>query len=337
MAATSSRQPDVRVGGGKYKLVKQIGSGSFGNIYLATNVISGEEVAVKLEDVKNEYPQLEHEYKIYQIIEDGVGIPSVRWFGKVGDYNAMVMDRLGPSLENLFNFCDCKFSLKTVLLLADQMIHRIEFVHSRNLIHRDIKPDNFVMGTGEWGNQVNLIDFGLAKRYRDPRTRTHIPYKEGKSLTGTTRYASISTHIGAEQSRRDDLEALGYTFVYFLRGHLPWQGLRARTKKQKLNFITEKKKTSPEVLCKGLPDEFTVFLKYARALRFEEKPDYSYCRRLFRDVFFQEGYHHDYVFDWSIRASEDDDFVPRLDQRRKNQVCDPPLRRIDYIVTQTVC
>uniref|UniRef100_A0A803MRN6 non-specific serine/threonine protein kinase n=1 Tax=Chenopodium quinoa TaxID=63459 RepID=A0A803MRN6_CHEQI len=229
------------------------------------------------------------------------GIMNVRWSGVEGDYNVLVMDLLGPSLEDLFNFCSRKFSLKTVLMLADQMINRIEFVHSKSFLHRDIKPDNFLMGLGRRANQVYVIDFGLAKKYRDTTTHQHIPYRDNKNLTGTARYASMNTHLGIEQSRRDDLESLGYVLMYFLRGSLPWQGLKAGTKKQKYERISEKKvSTSIEALCRGYPTEFASYFHYCRSLRFDDKPDYAYLKRIFRDLFIREGFQFDYVFDWTI-------------------------------------
>eukprot|EP00854_Cymbomonas_tetramitiformis_P010656 gene10656-12603_t len=291
---------ELRVGN-KYRLGRKIGSGSFGDIYLGTNVQTQEEVGIKLESIKTKHPQLLYESKLYKILQGGTGVPNVRWFGVEGDYNIMVMDLLGPSLEDLFNFCNRKFSLKTVLMLADQLISRIEYVHSKSFIHRDIKPDNFLMGLGKRANQVNIIDFGLAKKYRDPKSHQHIPYRENKNLTGTARYASINTHLGIEQSRRDDLESLGYVLMYFLRGSLPWQGMKAATKKAKYEKISEKKMSTPiEVLCKGFPQEFVTYFQVCRSLRFEDKPDYSYLRKLFRDLFIREGYQYDYVFDWTI-------------------------------------
>ncbi|KAL1188867.1 Casein kinase 1-like protein 9 [Cardamine amara subsp. amara] len=287
--------------GRRFKLGRKIGSGSFGELYLGVNVQTGEEVAVKLESVKTKHPQLHYESKLYMLLQGGNGVPNIKWYGVEGDYNVMVIDLLGPSLEDLFNYCNRKLSLKAVLMIADQLINRVEFMHSRGFLHRDIKPDNFLMGLGRKANQVYIIDFGLGKKYRDLQTHRHIPYRENKSLTGTARYASVNTHLGVEQSRRDDLEALGYVLMYFLKGSLPWQGLKAGTKKQKYDRISEKKVATPiEVLCKNQPSEFVSYFRYCRSLRFEDKPDYSYLKRLFRDLFIREGYQFDYVFDWTV-------------------------------------
>ena len=291
---------DIKIAG-KYRVGKKIGSGGFGDIYMGLNIHTGEEVAIKVESGQVKHPQLENEVKLYTALAGGVGVPSVQWYGKEYDFHAMVIDLLGPSLEDLFNYCNRKFSLKTTLLLADQMISRVEHIHSRGYIHRDIKPDNFLMGVGRRGNQVNVIDFGLAKRFYDPKTGIHIPYRENKGLAGTARYASLATHLGVEQSRRDDLECLGYVFLYFIRGGFPWMGLKGESRKQKYDRIMEKKMTTPtEVLCRGFPIEFAQYLNYCRSLRFDDKPDYAYLRKLFRDLFIREGLQYDYIFDWTV-------------------------------------
>ncbi|KAM7371097.1 hypothetical protein PAMP_010592 [Pampus punctatissimus] len=194
----SSGAMELRVGN-KYRLGRKIGSGSFGDIYLGSNITTGEEVAIKLECVKTKHPQLHMESKFYKMMQGGVGIPSIKWCGAEGDYNVMVMELLGPSLEDLFNFCSRKFSLKTVLLLADQM------------------------------------------------------------------------------------------------------GLKAATKRQKYERISEKKMSTPiEVLCKGYPSVFSTYLNLCRSLRFDDEPDYSYLRQLFRNLFHRQGFSYDYVFDWSM-------------------------------------
>lgn len=316
--------------GGKFKLGRKIGSGSFGELYLGVNIVSGEEVAIKLEPVKTKHPQLHYESKLYMLLQGGNGIPHLKWFGVEGEYNVMVIDLLGPSLEDLFNYCNRKFTLKTVLMIADQMVNRVEYMHSRGFLHRDIKPDNFLMGLGRKANQVYIIDYGLGKKYRDFQTHKHIPYREHKNLTGTARYASVNTHLGIEQSRRDDLESLGYVLVYFLRGSLPWQGLRAGTKKQKYDKISEKKMLTPvEVLCKSQAPEFVTYFHYCRSLRFEDRPDYSYLKKLFRDLFIRQGYQFDYIFDWTVKCPQVDTEGKAKPGGRTSGVIGPSVERTD--------
>jgi casein kinase 1 len=278
-----------------------------------------------MESLQSPHPQLLFESKLYKMIAGGVGIPNVHWYGVVGEHYVMVIDLLGPSLEELFTSCNKKFSLKTVLMVADQMIDRIEYVHAKNFIHRDIKPDNFLMGLGKTRNQLHLIDFGLAKKYKSLQTQQHIPYTENNNLTGTARYASINAHLGIEQSRRDDLEAIGYTLMYFNTGALPWQGLMAHTVADKYEQIKEKKiSTSADILCKRVPCEFVSYFDYCHSLHFEDRPDYAYLRRLFRDLFFAERYRYDFVYDWTLLNYESppNDEVP------------PPSARRDHVVVR---
>jgi len=294
----------------RYKLGRKIGSGSFGDIYLGKDIPTGEDVAIKLECIKTRHPQLHYESKLYRVLSADRdraprGIPAMRWYGIEGNYNVLIMDLLGPSLEDLFNYCGRTFTVTTVCMLALELLDRVQYIHEKNFIHRDIKPDNFLIGTGKNCSTVYAIDFGLAKRYRNPKTFAHIRYREHKHLTGTPRYASVNNHLGIEQSRRDDLESLGFVLMYFLRGKLPWQGLRANTKKQKYQKILEKKLATPfKLLCKGYPPQFVKYLEYCRQLRFEDTPDYKYLRSLFDEVLRLTD-EKDKVFDWVKRKSKD--------------------------------
>lgn len=285
----------------KYRIDHYISSGSFGDIYQGTDLISGDKVAVKLESITARYQQLKSEAKVYRALAEGTGIPVVHWFGVEGEYNALVIDLLGPSLEDLFRFCGRKFSCKTILLLADQLISRIKYIHSKGYIHRDIKPENFLMGLKSRGKQLYAIDFGLAKRYCDPMTNLHIPYKENKTLAGTARYASVNSHLGAEQSRRDDMESLMYMLIYFHRGSLPWQGFNAPTKKQTYDLIMQKKIAIPcSDLTQYLPREFEYLLHQVRSLQFEVEPCYDEFCELMSQLFFRSGYKYDGIYDWTL-------------------------------------
>jgi len=287
---------------GTYLLGCKIGSGSFGVVYLGTNMISGEKVAIKLESTTVRNPKLALEYMIYRVLADGKGIPRVHWFGRVGKYNAMVMDLLGPSLHDLFKFCKRKFTLRTVLLLADQLLSRIEYVHENNFIHRDIKPSNFAMGLKmNELNQVYIIDFGLAKTYRNSKTQEHISFVKTNTLTGSLKYASLNSHLGILQTRRDDLESLGITLVLFALGKLPWQDIRARTRTELNNKIMQMKINTPiESLCEFLPAEFATYMNYCRVLTFDEQPQYNILRGLFRKLFIRKGFCEDCIFDWTL-------------------------------------
>ncbi|CAO3677470.1 unnamed protein product [Rhizopus stolonifer] len=301
--AVSSPGDTHNVVGVHYKVGKKIGEGSFGVIYEGINLLNNQSVAIKFEPRKSDAPQLRDEYRTYKVMAGSVGIPKAYYFGQEGIHNILVIDLLGPSLEDMFDSCGRHFSIKTTAMLAKQMLTRIQTVHEKNLIYRDIKPDNFLIGKpgSDSENQVFVVDFGMAKLYRDPKSKQHIPYRERKSLSGTARYMSINTHLGREQSRRDDLESLGHVFMYFLRGSLPWQGLKAATNKQKYEKIGEKKQsTAIKDLCDGYPEEFGIYLQYVRKLGFEETPDYDFLRSLFVKAIERSGDVEDGVYDWML-------------------------------------
>ena len=284
----------------RFSLRRQIGSGCFGDIFLAHDKQGNRDVALKLEKNRSHgQAVLKEEADMYKQLENVTGVPRMYWFGVQSNYNILAIDLLSSCLEDRLQKCGGRFSLKTVLMLADQMISCLQGVHGRGIIHRDLKPENFMIGTGKNFNAVFMIDFGLSKPYIDPKTKEHIPYKEKASMTGTARYASINCLKEHEQGRRDDMESLAYIFIYFLKGKLPWQGLPGRTKKERFdNILNVKQGTEIEVLCDGLPKEFPTFLKMVKNLDFTEEPDYSMYRTMFRDLFVKQGFIYDYKYDW---------------------------------------
>ena len=245
----------------KYRILKKIGVGSFGEIYEGEDIQTSKKVAIKFENFKIPYPQLSSEAKLYSIFIGSCCIPNIYYYGSTSDSNVLVIDLLGQNLEFLFNQCHRHFSLKTILMIADQMLTCIQYLHEKNFIHRDLKPENFLIGRNNDSNKIYLIDFGLSTKYRDLHFHYHIPFSSGKNLIGTARYASIPTLRGIEQSRRDDLESLGYILIYFFTGKLPWMGLDINNQKAKNEQICQIKETTPlEILCQGIPKEFSDFI-----------------------------------------------------------------------------
>ena len=283
---------------GKYKLVKKLGEGSFGMIFKAESP-SGN-YAFKFEKKRpNKRSLLKNESEV-MIYLKGKGIPSIESYIEDENYNIMIMQLLGKSLEGLLKESDNKkFSLKTICLLALEIIPILKFMHDKHIIHRDIKPDNFAIGYDD-PCQIYILDFGLAKKYRSSRTLKHNLMIKHSRLTGTARYASINALHGFEQSRRDDLESFGYVLAYLIRGSLPWQGIAAKTKEEKYAKILNKKINIPiEKLLKNEPQELINYIKYTKILKYEQDPDYEYLIGLFKNIFSKTLKEEiDYKFDW---------------------------------------
>ena len=283
---------------GKYKFLQLIGRGSFGYVLKGINIATGENVAIKVEDYKKTESILEGE-AFFLFFLKGYGIPEVKSYGIFGKYKVLVQTLLGDSLEIIFIKMRYNLSIKDICMVAIQLLDRLEFIHSKYIIHRDIKPDN-IMIDYETKRIIYLIDFGLAKKYRSSRTGKHIKFTIPKRLTGTARYASVNALRGTEQSRRDDLESAGYVFVYLAqKGDLPWQGLNIEDKLERYKKIyLIKRDIKPNILCKGLPKEFAEYIKYVKGLPFEDEPNYNYLKGLFTDVLTQKMLKNDLHFSW---------------------------------------
>ena len=276
------------------------------NIYYGKIEKSNIDVAIKIEKVPIEKSNLEHESDIYNILQGGIGIPKIYGYDSQKDYNYLIMELLDKSLHFHYISCGHKFSLLTTLMLADQMLSLIEFIHGKSLVHCNIKTQHFIMGRNINKHKVYLVNFRLAKTYIDPKTKLHIKYKEGKQFSGNYTFASINQFLGVEISRRDDIEALGYILVYFFKGNLPWNNVKYKTKDEQREKVKKIKiETSLDILCQGCPEEFKKFIRYSRDLKYDEKPDYSYLRRLLRRVFIKNNLIIDYSkYDWLLKKND---------------------------------
>ena len=298
----------------KYHCIKKLGEGSFGRIY--EGVYHSEHFALKFEDINSNSNLLESEASIMNYLK-GPNIPNVRSYGTSGNYNILIMQLMGKSLEDLINIRKT-FPLKTVCLIGYQMIKVLEYIHNKHIVHRDLKPDNFVMGLNELAKYVYLLDFGLAKKYRSSTTLKHYPLINKKKLTGTARYASINALRGYEQSRRDDLESAGYVLMYFLRGSLPWQGIPGKNKDERYKKILQKKEeTSAHELCKDFPEEFEKYIDYTRNMEYEEDPDYERLKEYFKNIIEEKNENFDYIYIWSTEEEKKQRKKEFLEEKRR--------------------
>jgi len=307
----------------EYDFNNVIGKGYCGTIFKGMNKITKQAIAIKAESVNSNDKHLHLEYAIYQRLFGVEGMPKVLYYGNRGTENIMIMELLGPSIESLFNICERNFTVKTVCMIGKQLLTRLEMVHKRGIIYRDIKPENFLIGLIDYSKPITnkldeevdsylseskklppvstvyLADFGLSEFYRDELTGLYVP-DVLKPPCGTPRYMSLNTHRCRQQTPRDDIEALGYCLIYFLLGgRLPWMGIIADTPDKMIKLIGNVKRSLPlEKLCEGKPKQFIKFIEHVRKLGYYDLPDYDYLRGLLDEVLKEEGEEDDGYFDW---------------------------------------
>lgn len=289
-----------------YTVTKYISSGSFGDVFESRNNKTNELVALKIPIItaeKDGERWLIEEAKIYNDLhklkceeDETSAVVNIKILSnKVLNKKIMIMDLLGPSLESIL--CkNKKFTIKSIILIAIQLINTMKYIHDRGYIHRDIKPDNFVIDNKN-GERIYCIDFGLAKKYVK-KNNEHISFNENNKFCGTARYASIAAHKGHTQSRKDDLEAIGYMLIYLFRGKLPWEKIKCKDKKEKYRLILDKKENiTDEDLCQQLPREFLVYFKYVRNMDFDEIPPYKAFTKMFKRLFDSKNFKNSRL-DW---------------------------------------
>ena len=306
---------------GKYRILQLLGKGSSSTVYMGKNLNLGENVAIKVEEWEKQGNLLESEaYYLFQL--KGIGVPEVKSFGRHGKYKILILTLLGNSIDKYFKIMNNNFSIKDICMIAIQLIERLEYIHSKDIIHRDIKPGNFLDDL-KTKRLLYLIDFGLAKKFRNSKTGKHIKFSIPKRLTGTARFASTNALRGAEQSRRDDLESAGYFLIYLAKkGFLPWQNIKIidKMERYKQTYLL-KKNIEPEKLCAQLPNEFSQYIKYVRELNFEEDPNYNYMKGLFINVLDKLGFKNDLFFSWLVNDKKNiDPNILKANEYKKKRV-----------------
>ncbi|KAI9098807.1 kinase-like domain-containing protein [Phlyctochytrium arcticum] len=299
-----------RVIAGRWEVGEKIGQGSFGEVYGGKDIHTGDHVAIKRERMSCTSQQLQHEYQCYQLLKGVDGFPAIYYGGQEGEFNVLVMERLGPSIKELAqNSYTKQIPLQTVVFIAPQIIDRIRTIHERGLVFRDVKAGQFCVG--QYGDDIKnnpkvyMIDLGLAKKFQDEQGR-HIPNSKpnaNKSKTGTARYASLNVHRGRDHTRRDDIESLGYFLVEIAKGKLPWSTVQARTSRDGWRkTLSFKANVSLQDLTEELPDEFRLLLEHARSLAFSERPNYDMLKKLFTDLY-RERWGDKLSMAWDVKPS----------------------------------
>lgn len=289
---------------GIYRLIQKIGEGAHGVIFSAINVIHEDKYALKFEKIDDHIELLKQEGLILAYLKSP-GIPYVITYGVSNSWYVLVMELLGRSLENYLQNCNGKFSVKTTVMIAHQMIDRLEHIHNKHLIHRDIKPENFVFGLGENENTLYMIDFGLAEQYRSSKTHLQLPFKTEEGFTGTRTYSSIFAMLECRQSRKDDMESFGYILLYLLKGSLPWGRLEIEDEEEKWKQTLQMKLfLNVKESFKGFPSQFEEIFNYVRGLLYIEDPNYNYIRSLLNEIANEQNFKLDYQWDWKIKTTD---------------------------------
>ena len=283
--------------GGRFFLQELITRTPDCDVYRGEHVALRKAVAIKIEAIHNPRNRLASEHIIYNSLKDLPGIPTVDWYGSEGDYDILVLELVGRNLEQVLQDMPTHtFTMKTVLMIAEQLLGIIEYIHRSNYVYRNFAPDNLAIGVGRKEGNVYMLGLGSSRRYLDPETQEHERYDGDRSMVGNPIYTSLNTHVGVEQTRRDDMESLGYVLVHLLKGKLPWEDGVGGDIEQ---IARAKMMTSYEKLCEGLPTEFLNYFQVVRSLRFDEEPPYAALKKSFRELFVRLGYVYDFKYDWN--------------------------------------